>query len=483
MRIIGIDLGKRESQFVETDGTGKEIGGGRFATDRDVFAQLFDAITPDGEVRQEHAARIIIESGTPSPWIAEQLRAVGNDVVVCDPTYLPTYGDRKSKRRKNDHIDALLLARALLTGNFRKAYERSRGEMIRKQEVDARARLVRSRSKHCTAIRSALHQLGLKVESCEPELLPSHLVKVLESVAGTPQEFALKMEREAVQDLNFRIALFDDRFASTAMSDERIARLMTLPGVGPVLATTFVAVVDEPDRFGDGHQLAAYLGLVPSERSSGDTIYKGRITKVGPAELRRLLVSAGWSIWRSKDSGLADMRHWAKRISKRSGMKAKGAVALARKLCGVLLAMTKKKETFRGAAVVVESSTETKPVKKPRNKLQDNATKSRRNLERAQKELAARTVVAGDKAGAVTATAAAPHVTCETAPPSTKTPVARPKPRPAAAGTAIRLSAGDAVAPPTAPAVDAIGQPSPSRTFVLTSPTTTPNEHSHVRPA
>jgi len=483
MRTIGIDLGKRESQFVEIDGAGKEIGGGRFATDRDVFAQLFNAITEDGEVRQDRAARIIIESGTPSPWIAEQLRAVGNDVVVCDPTYLPTYGDRKSKRRKNDHIDALLLARALMTGNFRKAYERSRGEMIRKQEVDARARLVRSRSKHCTAIRSALHQLGLKVESCEPELLPSHLVKVLESVAGTPQEFALKMEREAVQDLNFRIALFDDRFASTAMSDERIARLMTLPGVGPVLATTFVAVVDEPDRFGDGHQLAAYLGLVPSERSSGDTIYKGRITKVGPAELRRLLVSAGWSIWRSKDSGLADLRNWAKRISKRSGMKAKGAVALARKLCGVLLAMTKKKETFRGAAVVVESSTETKPVKKPRNKLQDNATKSRRNLERAQKELAARTVVAGDKAGGVTATAAAPQVPSESPPPSRKTASsAKPKPRPPAAGTVTRLSAGDADAPHTASAVDADGAP-PTRTFVLNPSTTTPNEHSHVRPA
>lgn len=480
MRTIGIDLGKRESQFVEIDGTGKEIGGGRFATDRDVFAQLFNAITPDGEVHQERVARIIIESGTPSPWIAEQLRAVGNDVVVCDPTYLPTYGDRKSKRRKNDHIDALLLARALQTGNFRKAYERSRGEMIRKQEVDARSRLVRSRSKHCTAIRSALHQLGLKVAACEPELLPSHLVTVLDSVVGTPQEFSIRMEFEAIQDLNLRIALFDDRFAAAAMADERIARLMTMPGVGPVLATTFVAVVDEPERFRDGHQLAAYLGLVPSERSSGDTIYKGRITKVGPAELRRLLVSAGWTIWRSKDSGLADLRDWAKRISKRSGMKAKGPVALARKISGILLAMTKKKEAFRGAAVVVESSTEMKPVKKPRNKLQQTAAKSRRKLERAQKELAARTVSADGKASGATATVAAPQAPAAPPPSSTKTPSARSKRRPAATGTGSGRAAADA--PPIASAADPVLTQPPTRTFVLT-PATPSKESSPVRKA
>jgi hypothetical protein len=162
-------------------------------------------------------------------------------------------------------------------------------------------------------------------------------------------------------------------------------------------------------------------------------------------------------------------------------MKAKGAVALARKLCGILLAMTKKKETFRGAAVVVEeSSTGTKPVKRPRNKLQENATKSRRNLERAKNELAARTVVAAEKAHGATATAAAPQMPSETSS-TRKTASAKPKHRPAAAVTDTRLGEGAVCDLQTASAVDGVGAPPPTRTFVLNPSTTTSNEHPHVR--
>jgi transposase len=93
-------------------------------------------------------------------------------------------------------------------------------------------------------------------------------------------------------------------------------------------------------------ELQAYLGLVPREHSSGDTQHRGRITKAGPARMRRLLVQAAVSMLRCRHPHTADLREWTQRIATRRGKKI-ARVALARRLAGILFAMLRDGTTYR----------------------------------------------------------------------------------------------------------------------------------------
>ncbi len=110
------------------------------------------------------------------------------------------------------------------------------------------------------------------------------------------------------------------------------------PGVEPVTASAFVATIDDITRFRSAHDLEAYLGVVPRERSSGEKRQLGRMTKAGNGRMRWLLVEAGWQILRSKSAETAALRAWTRTIAQRRGKRI-AVVALARRLAGILDAM------------------------------------------------------------------------------------------------------------------------------------------------
>ena len=120
--------------------------------------------------------------------------------------------------------------------------------------------------------------------------------------------------------------------------DSIATRLTTAPGVGPVTARAFVATIDDITRFRSAHELEASLGVVPSERSSGEKRQLGHITKAGNGRMRWLLVEAAWQILRSKSAETAALRAWTLPIAQRRGKRI-AVVALARRLAGILYAM------------------------------------------------------------------------------------------------------------------------------------------------
>jgi len=143
---------------------------------------------------------------------------------------------------------------------------------------------------------------------------------------------------ELLKPLNVQIDKLDAQVAIRARNDEGTARLMTAPGVGPVTAVAFVATVDRITRFRNAHQLESYLGLVPREWSSSETQRKGSMTKAGNTRMRWLLVEAAWCVLRRKKKPeTVLLRDWADRIARRRGSHV-AAVALARRLAGVLYA-------------------------------------------------------------------------------------------------------------------------------------------------
>jgi len=134
------------------------------------------------------------------------------------------------------------------------------------------------------------------------------------------------------------------RVRSMARTDERTRRLMTTPGVGVVVALTYVAAVDDPERFRSSRDLGPYFGLTPGKYQSGEKDVTGRISKIGDAGVRTALYEAANSmLTRSRKS--SDLRSWALAVARRAGMR-KAKVALARKLAVVMHRMLRDQTNF-----------------------------------------------------------------------------------------------------------------------------------------
>ena len=123
-----------------------------------------------------------------------------------------------------------------------------------------------------------------------------------------------------------------DRITFRAATDPVVTRLTTVPTIGAITAVAFVATLDDVRRFADAHQLEAFLGLTPTEYSSGEQRRRGGISKTGNPRLRWLLVEAAWRLFRTTHPAAQPLRAWAERIAARRG-RSIAAVALARRTC------------------------------------------------------------------------------------------------------------------------------------------------------
>jgi transposase len=322
---------KRESQIcIQTD-VG-EIVELRVRTDRERFAAVLG-----GRPR----ARILIEAMAESEWVARCLESLGHEVVVADPNFAAMYATR-SRRVKTDRRDAVTLADACRLGAYRHAHRTSERQRQVRAELVVRESIVRSRTKFIALTGALLRREGLRIRSGNADHFLSRLKEV--PMDDALHERIRPLER-VLALLNFELKAADRRIADIVRADPVVQRLCTVPGVGPITATAFVATIDTIDRFAGAHQLESYLGLVPSERSSGEKQRKGHITKAGNSRLRYLLAEAAWSVLLSRKENTEELRAWAQRIAMRRGMKT-AIIALARRLAGILYAMWRDGTTF-----------------------------------------------------------------------------------------------------------------------------------------
>jgi transposase len=265
-------------------------------------------------------------------------------VIIADPGYAPMYATR-SRRVKTDRRDARTLCDACRLGAYRAVHRASDAQRHVRAELAVRDALVRTRTRYVALIKALVRRDGLRLTQGEPE-------RTVAKVAALALPPALAAELTPLlallEPLNQQIAAADQRLTVLASTDPVVQRLTSAPGIGPVTATAFVATLDDITRFPTAHQVEAYLGLVPSERSSGERRHRGRITKQGNTRMRWLLVEAGWRVLRSPRPEAAGLKAWAERIAVRRGKRV-AVVALARRLAGVLYAMWRDGTMYCGA--------------------------------------------------------------------------------------------------------------------------------------
>lgn len=324
-QVVGLDLGDRYGYAVILE------------RDREDVVEEFRVRMSDKGLRQAFAHRctslIAIEVGTHSRWISRLLAELGHEVIVANARKVQLIS---KNRRKDDRIDAKILARLARADPQLLSPLTHRGESLHLDLAVIRARdaLVRSRTKLINHCRGQVKTTGQRLPACDARSfarkIPAHLPE--------PLRPALEPVLEQITSLTDQLFVFDRQIEDLAHSRYPETELLTqVSGVGALTALTYVLTLEDPRRFRDGRQVAAYLGLVPGRHDSGQTKRAGRITKEGDKMLRRLLVQSAHYIL-GPFGPECELRLYGQKLVERGGRyaKKKARVAVARKLAGLL---------------------------------------------------------------------------------------------------------------------------------------------------
>jgi transposase len=325
MEYIGIDVHQRESQVCIVDGDGHVLLERRVRTRGERFGALLEG--------RGHA-RVVLEASTESEWVAQALEALGHEVIVADPNFAPMYATR-SRRVKTDRRDARTLADACRLGAYRATHRTSAAQRTVRAQLAVREALVRTRTRYISVLRAVLRRDGIRVPSGGAATFGQR-VQTLPLSATQARVVAPLVA--LLKPLNRQLATLEAQLARGVAANAAARRLCTVPGVGPVTAAAVVATLDDVSRFASAGQVAAYVGLVPRERSSGEQQRRGPLTKAGNSRVRWLLVQAAWAYWRSRATVRTALRRWVERLAERRG-KLRAVVALARRLTRILYAL------------------------------------------------------------------------------------------------------------------------------------------------
>lgn len=271
------------------------------------------------------AVRIGMEASGHARWFERVLAELGHELWIGDPAKIRAAAPRK---QKTDARDAEHLLELLLNGQFEKKmriWVPTAAERDVRQLVLHRHRLVQMRTRVKNQLRAVALNEGVGRKPTLWSRAGQEQFRGLSLPAWTGRRRQDNLE--LLEQLERRTDPLDEAVEQEAAQRPEVVRLMTHPGVGPITALTFVLTLGDPKRFANGKKLASYLGLIPSEDSSGGRQRLGHITKQGNALLRGLLVEAAHSAVR----GDAELGRCYRRLAMKKN-RSVAAVAVARKL-------------------------------------------------------------------------------------------------------------------------------------------------------
>ena len=329
---IGLDIAKSVFQVHGIDAAGEILLRRRLTRARVLpfFAKLGPCL-------------IGIEACATSHYWARELRELGHDVRLMPPSYEKPY----VKRQKNDTADAEAICEAVTRPTMRFVEVKTTEQQSVLVLHRTRLMLMRQRIQLSNAIRGHMAEFGIVVPIGRQGL--QALIDTIhdESDDRVPAEArcCLQMLASQLRLVNEQILENDRRIRTSARATDVGRRLMGIPGVGPVLASAFVASVPDPAAFKSGRNLAAWIGLVPRQNSSGGKERLGSITKQGNRYLRQMLVVGALAVIRYAERH-GTRRPWLVKLMARRTTKI-AAVALANKTARMVWAMMISGEAYR----------------------------------------------------------------------------------------------------------------------------------------
>lgn len=336
---VGIDLGKNSCSVVGLDGSGKVTL--RRRMQRKTIIVLASKLSP---------CVVAMEACCGAHHLGRILSAQGHTLRLMSPEYVRPY----VKAQKNDERDAEAIAEAATRPTMRFVTLKSQEQLDMQTLHRARDRMVRERTSLMNQLRAVLLERGIIVPKGRAKLR----LQLTEILAQPFEELSTRI-RVLIGDmlarwnaLDDRIAAFDAEFAAEAKQCEAASRLTSIPGIGPLNATALVAAVGDAQTFARGRDLAAWLGLVPRQVTTGGKPRLLGITKRGSKYLRKMLIQGARSALPFLSRSSTRLGQWLRGLLARAHSNAV-VVALAAKLARIVWALLRHGTTFEQRAIAI----------------------------------------------------------------------------------------------------------------------------------
>lgn len=333
---VGLDVAMKETAVCVIDADRNIICEASVPTEIDDIVTFLAELNDDIEI-------VGLESGSLSHWLTEGLQKFLIPVKCIDARQASAF--LSMRINKTDRNDARGIAEMMLCKIYREVAVKSDEMRSLGTLLNSRRLLVNQRSQAMMTIRGMLKPHGVRLGKVPVTKSATSLIR------GKMSHLSL-MVREAIEvlldDLLSKIEgikKLDREVEKMAADLPQAQLLMSVPGVGPVTALTYLMEIGEVSRFHSSRAVGAYVGLTPRQYSSGETHKQGRISKCGSQELRALLYSAA-VVLLTRTQSWSKLKAWGVRLMQKKGLK-KAATAVARKLAVVLHAMLRNNEAFR----------------------------------------------------------------------------------------------------------------------------------------
>jgi transposase len=282
-RTIGIDTGKNTLHMIGLDEKGAIVL--REKVSRTRIAARFVNLPP---------CLIGIEAGMATHYMARELVALGHEVKQVPPAYSKPF----RQGHKNDFRDAHAVAEAVERPSTRCVPIKTDGQLDLQALHRVRSRLIGDRTAVINQLRGFLLEHGIPVRQ-GPRFLRRQLPQILATRTDVLSPRMVRIIGDVMADweyLDERIERVTDEIEGLARADVSCGQLMTVPGIGPIIASAMVSAIGNGAAFAKGRDFAAWLGLVPKQMSTGDRTILGRITKRGNRYLRMLFIQGARAI-------------------------------------------------------------------------------------------------------------------------------------------------------------------------------------------
>jgi transposase len=337
--VLGIDLGKNSCSVVGLDGSGKVIL--RRRMQRKTIMLLASKLSP---------CIVAMEACCGAHHLGRAILAQGHTIRLMSPEYVRPY----VKAQKNDDRDAEAIAEAATRPTMRFVALKSEEQLDMQTLHRTRDRAVGERTSLMNQLRAILLERGIIVPQGRAKLRVRLTELLLQDTGDLSSRIRLLIEDMLTrwQALDERIAAFDSEFAAEAKQNEAACRLTSIPGIGALNATALVAAVGDGQTFARGRDLAAWLGLVPRQATTGGKPRLLGITKRGSKYLRKMLIQGARAALPTLSRSNNRLGQWLRGLLGRAHSNTV-VVALAAKMARIVWALLRNGTVFEHRAVTI----------------------------------------------------------------------------------------------------------------------------------